>query len=57
MILIIFESLFIIIKLLKETYQLNQSIGAVFIFNPQSGQLYLKIIHTSVWSNQKSLGQ
>ena len=57
MILIFFESLFIIIKLLKETYQLNQSIGAVFIFNPQSGQLYLKIIHTSVWSNQKSLGQ
>ena len=31
--------------------------GAVFIFNPQSGQLYLKIIHTSVWSNQKRLGQ
>ncbi|KAF7327512.1 Pre-mRNA-processing-splicing factor 8 [Mycena kentingensis (nom. inval.)] len=31
--------------------------GAVFIFNPRSGQLFLKIIHTSVWPGQKRLGQ
>ena len=31
--------------------------GGLFIFNPKSGQLYLKIIHTSVWSGQKRLGQ
>jgi len=31
--------------------------GAIFIFNPRSGQLYLKIIHTSVWAGQKRLGQ
>ncbi|RKP02105.1 hypothetical protein CXG81DRAFT_11192 [Caulochytrium protostelioides] len=31
--------------------------GAIFIFNPRSGQLFLKIIHTSVWSGQKRLGQ
>lgn len=31
--------------------------GAIFIFNPRSGDLYLKIIHTSVWSGQKRLGQ
>lgn len=31
--------------------------GAIFIFNPKSGQLYLKIIHTSVWAGQKRLGQ
>jgi pre-mRNA-processing factor 8 len=31
--------------------------GAIFIFNPRSGQLFLKIIHTSVWSGQKRLAQ
>ncbi|KAJ1921385.1 pre-mRNA-splicing factor 8 [Mycoemilia scoparia] len=31
--------------------------GAVFILNPRTGQLYLKIIHTSVWAGQKRLGQ
>ena len=31
--------------------------GAIFVFNPRSGQLFLKIIHTSVWSGQKRLGQ
>src|SRR3569832_1769888 len=31
--------------------------GAIFNFNPRSGQLYLKIIHTSVWAGQKRLGQ
>merc|ERR1712127_691617 len=32
-------------------------IGAIFIFNPRSGQLFLKIIHTSVWAGQKRLSQ
>ena len=27
--------------------------GAIVIFNPRSGQLYLKVIHTSVWAGQK----
>ncbi|THU79056.1 hypothetical protein K435DRAFT_973288 [Dendrothele bispora CBS 962.96] len=31
--------------------------GAIFIFNPRSGQLFLKIIHMSVWAGQKRLGQ
>lgn len=31
--------------------------GAVFILNPRTGQLYLKIIHTSVWQGQKRLSQ
>ncbi|EMD31667.1 hypothetical protein CERSUDRAFT_69165 [Gelatoporia subvermispora B] len=31
--------------------------GAIFIFNPRSGQRFLKIIHTSVWAGQKRLGQ
>ncbi|KAG9510461.1 Pre-mRNA-processing-splicing factor 8, partial [Fragariocoptes setiger] len=31
--------------------------GAAFIFNPRTGQLFLKIIHTNVWSGQKRLGQ
>ena len=31
--------------------------GAIFIFNPKTGQLFLKIIHTSVWNGQKRLGQ
>ncbi|CAH8480606.1 unnamed protein product [Heterobilharzia americana] len=26
--------------------------GAIFIFNPRTGQLFLKIIHTSVWAGQ-----
>ncbi len=31
--------------------------GGIFIFNPRTGQLFLKIIHTSVWAGQKRLGQ
>ncbi|RCK66281.1 Pre-mRNA-splicing factor 8, partial [Candida viswanathii] len=31
--------------------------GCIFILNPKSGQLFLKIIHTSVWAGQKRLGQ
>lgn len=31
--------------------------GSIFIFNPKTGQLFLKIIHTSVWAGQKRLGQ
>ncbi|KAK6462751.1 putative pre-mRNA splicing factor [Scheffersomyces coipomensis] len=31
--------------------------GSIFILNPKSGQLFLKIIHTSVWAGQKRLGQ
>ncbi|RQX75833.1 pre-mRNA processing splicing factor PRP8, partial [Toxoplasma gondii CAST] len=31
--------------------------GAIFIFNPRTGQLFLKIIHTSVWAGQKRLTQ
>ena len=60
-------------RLLKAISPLNQSVcdrqgicfsdsqsfldGAIFIFNPRSGQLFLKIIHTSVWAGQKRLGQ
>ncbi|ESQ55973.1 hypothetical protein EUTSA_v10024184mg [Eutrema salsugineum] len=31
--------------------------GAVFIFNPRTGQLFLKVIHTSVWAGQKRRSQ
>lgn len=31
--------------------------GCIFILNPRTGQLFLKIIHTSVWAGQKRLGQ
>lgn len=31
--------------------------GCVFMLNPKSGHLFLKIIHTSVWSGQKRLSQ
>ncbi|WIA33570.1 hypothetical protein OEZ86_006694 [Tetradesmus obliquus] len=31
--------------------------GGIFIFNPRTGQLFLKIIHTSVWAGQKRLSQ
>ncbi|KAJ1028734.1 hypothetical protein NDA16_001899 [Ustilago loliicola] len=31
--------------------------GAIIILNPRTGQLFLKIIHTSVWAGQKRLGQ
>jgi len=31
--------------------------GGIFIFNPRTGQLFLKIIHTSVWAGQKRLAQ
>ena len=29
--------------------------GAIFIFNPRSGQLFLKIIHTSTWKRAEAL--
>lgn len=29
--------------------------GAAFVLNPKSGQLFLKIIHTSTWAGQKRL--
>ena len=31
--------------------------GAVLTFNPKAGQLFLKVIHTSVWAGQKRLSQ
>ncbi|CUM64486.1 uncharacterized protein PRCAT00002091001 [Priceomyces carsonii] len=31
--------------------------GSIFILNPKTGQLFLKIIHVSVWAGQKRLGQ
>lgn len=31
--------------------------GAVIIFNPRTGQLFLKVVHTSVWQGQKRLSQ
>lgn len=31
--------------------------GAIFILNPRTGQLFLKVIHTSVWAGQKRLTQ
>ena len=31
--------------------------GAVLIFNPRTGQLFLKILHTKVWAGQSKLGQ
>ena len=36
------------------THPLN---GALSIFNPRTGQLFLKVIHTSLWSGQRMLGQ
>ena len=30
--------------------------GAIFIFNPRTGQLFLKIIHTSVWAGTPTDG-
>ncbi|KAL0224761.1 hypothetical protein RCL1_002673 [Eukaryota sp. TZLM3-RCL] len=30
--------------------------GAAFFFNPRIGQLYLKVMHTSLWAGQKRLG-
>ncbi|KAI5962637.1 PRP8 [Candida pseudojiufengensis] len=31
--------------------------GCVFILNPRTGQLFLRVIHTSVWAGQKRLSQ
>ncbi|KAL3618362.1 Pre-mRNA-processing-splicing factor 8A [Castilleja foliolosa] len=31
--------------------------GAILIFNPRTGQLFLKVIHTSVWAGQRRPGQ
>ena len=48
-------------SLLFQTFEGNLTTkpinGAIFIFNPRTGQLFLKIIHTSVWAGQKRLGQ
>lgn len=49
------------IFLFEQTFEGNLTTkpinGAIFIFNPRTGQLFLKIIHTSVWAGQKRLGQ
>jgi pre-mRNA-processing factor 8 len=31
--------------------------GAIMVLNPRTGQLFMKIIHTSVWAGQKRLSQ
>jgi pre-mRNA-processing factor 8 len=31
--------------------------GAILILNPRTGQLFMKVIHTSVWAGQKRLSQ
>jgi len=31
--------------------------GALLVFNPKSGELFMKVIHTSVWAGQKRLSQ
>lgn len=31
--------------------------GAIVVFNPRRGDLFLKVIHTSVWAGQKRLAQ
>jgi len=31
--------------------------GAIFVLNPRTGQLFVKVIHTSVWVGQKHLGE
>jgi len=31
--------------------------GALSVFNPRTGQLFLKIVHTSTWAGQKRLSQ
>ena len=31
--------------------------GAILVLNPRTGQLFMKIIHTSVWAGQKRLSQ
>ena len=31
--------------------------GAILLLNPRTGQLFMKIIHTSVWAGQKRLSQ
>ena len=36
---------------------INQKPLFIFIFNPRTGQLFLKVIHTSVWAGQSRLGQ
>lgn len=53
--------LILILVLSQQTFEGNLTTkpinGAIFIFNPRTGQLFLKIIHTSVWAGQKRLGQ
>ena len=31
--------------------------GAIFVFNPRTGQVFVKVIHTSTWAGQKRLSQ
>ncbi|OBZ77950.1 hypothetical protein A0H81_02850 [Grifola frondosa] len=40
----------------SELFSNQITYGIIFIFNPLSGQLFLKIFHTSVWAGQKHLG-
>lgn len=44
----------VLTRALHRTKPIN---GAIFIFEPRTGKVYLKIIHTSTWAGQKRLGQ
>jgi len=44
-------------KIFEENLTIKPINGAIFIFNPRTGQVFLKVIHTSVWAGQKRLGQ
>merc|ERR1711884_569092 len=54
-------ALYVLRETIHKTFEDNLTTkpinGAIFIFNPRTGQLFLKIIHTSVWAGQKRLGQ
>ena len=61
-ILVVIEILYFgLISFFFQTFEGNLTTkpinGGIFIFNPRTGQLFLKIIHTSVWAGQKRLGQ
>jgi hypothetical protein len=49
-----FSTTFFLLMFITSSFHTD---GTIFIFNPRSGQLFLKIIHTSVWAGQKRLGQ
>ena len=45
---------------LDKTFEGNivtKPINGLFIFNPKTGQLFLKVFHTSVWTDKNCLGQ